>query len=152
MKLRIRLGRIALIAMLAALVLPLAQQTASAEAHHRRAALLRMTNSSRDTNRVRSVDLARRMSEVAREHSLKMARTQDLFHTNDPAKAYLQGVNWSTWGENVGVTGGSVADVHHAFMNSDGHRANILNAGFRHVAIGAVRRDGILWVTVFFWG
>lgn len=152
MKLRIRLGRVAVVAMLAIFVLPLAQQTASGEGHRRREALLQMTNASRDTNRVSSVDLTRRMSEIAREHSLKMARTQDLFHTNDPAKEYLKGVNWSTWGENVGVTGGSASDVHHAFMDSDGHRANILNAAFRHIAIGAVRRDGVLWVTVFFWG
>jgi hypothetical protein len=27
-----------------------------------------------------------------------------------------------------------------------------LNGTFRHVAIGAVRKDGMLWVTVFFWG
>jgi uncharacterized protein YkwD len=37
-------------------------------------------------------------------------------------------------------------------MNSPSHRANILNRRFRHVAVGTVRRDGTLWVTVFFYG
>jgi uncharacterized protein YkwD len=38
-----------------------------------------------------------------------------------------------------------------AFMASAPHRANILHRTFRHVAIGAVRVDGALWVTVFFY-
>jgi uncharacterized protein YkwD len=114
--------------------------------------LFRATNTSRVDHDVRRVDLSDRLSLIARRHSAKMARTQDLFHTKDPAKTYLQGVSWHTWGENVGVTPGSVADVQRAFMDSPDHRANILNPGFRHVAVGAVRRDGILWVTVFFWG
>jgi len=45
-----------------------------------------------------------------------------------------------------------VADIESAFMASLPHRQNILNKTFRHVAIGAVRVDGVLWVTVFFWG
>jgi uncharacterized protein YkwD len=53
----------------------------------------------------------------------------------------------------VGVTGGTVARLEQAFMNSDLHRANILNRGFRRVAVGAFRdADGLLWVTVFFYG
>jgi uncharacterized protein YkwD len=38
-----------------------------------------------------------------------------------------------------------------AFMASAPHRANILHSTFHHVAIGAVRVDGALWVTVFFY-
>ena len=76
-----------------------------------------------------------------------------LFHTHDPASYYLKGVSWSTWGENVGVTGGSVADLQEAFMNSSPHRANIMNERFRRVALGTYRDDdGLLWVTVFFYG
>ena len=37
-------------------------------------------------------------------------------------------------------------------MHSPVHRANILNRGFTHVAVGAIHRDGVLWVTVFFYG
>ena len=39
-----------------------------------------------------------------------------------------------------------------AFMDSPPHRGNILNREFRQVAIGTVRVDGTLWVTVFFYG
>jgi uncharacterized protein YkwD len=56
------------------------------------------------------------------------------------------------WGENVGVTTGSVAHLESMFMHSPVHRANILNPGFSHVAVGAIRSGGKLWVTVFFYG
>jgi uncharacterized protein YkwD len=53
----------------------------------------------------------------------------------------------------VGVTSGTVASIQDAFMSSSGHRANILNRGFRRVAVGTYRDgDGFLWVTVFFYG
>jgi uncharacterized protein YkwD len=106
------------------------------------------------------VDIHWQISKLARKHSIKMANTPDgaggfgkLVHTNDPASRYLKGVSWSTWGENVGVTGGSVADLQQAFMNSYYHRANIMNQRFRRVALGTYRDDeGLLWVTVFFYG
>jgi len=91
------------------------------------------------------------MSQVARRHSLAMSRASELFHTGDVGM-YLDGISWQTWGENVGFTPGDLESVQDAFMRSAPHRSNILNGGFRHVAIGAVRVNGVLWVTVFFYG
>jgi uncharacterized protein YkwD len=45
-----------------------------------------------------------------------------------------------------------VDSVQDAFMDSPPHRTNVLNRAFRNVAIGAARVDGVLWVTVFFYG
>jgi uncharacterized protein YkwD len=82
-----------------------------------------------------------------------MANKGSIFHTADPAGRYLDGVNWSTWGENVGVTGGTIGDLQQAFMDSPPHRANILNKEFHRVALGTYRdADGLLWVTVFLYG
>ena len=92
------------------------------------------------------------MSQLARRHSVRMARRGELFHTANPGSYYLRGIRWSVWGENVGYTSGDVDGLQRLFMNSPSHRANILNRRFRHVAIGTVRRDGTLWVTVFFYG
>lgn len=114
--------------------------------------MLKATNHSRFYHERQRVDLNKELSDLARKHSARMAKSKSLFHVSDPATYYLKGRNWHWWGENVGVTGGTVADVERAFMHSDGHRANILNRTFDHVAIGAVRVDGVLWVTVFFWG
>lgn len=146
--------RFAHLALIASLVggLILAGEPAMASLDQSRWPMKRETNESRVGNGIRRVDLRDRMSELARRHSLRMARRGDLFHTPNPASYYLQGKRWSTWGENVGYTSDGVERLQRLFMQSPGHRSNILNGRFRHVAIGTVRRDGVLWVTVFFYG
>jgi uncharacterized protein YkwD len=117
-----------------------------------RHAMYKATNVSRDTFKRLDVSIDRAMSKVALKHSRWMASSGKLEHTGNPAAAYLKGKSWHCWGENIAVTGGSIADVEKAFMHSPEHRANILNSCFKHVAIGATRVDGALWVTVFFYG
>jgi hypothetical protein len=57
--------------------------------------------------------------------------------------------NWRSAGENVGV-GYSVSSLFDAFMNSSGHRANILKSTYNRVGIGVVHSGGKIWVTVRF--
>jgi uncharacterized protein YkwD len=149
-----RIGRTILVAtVVATLLAGLVSVAQAGDGKYRdRWLMKKATNASRLNHERRRVDLSRALSELARKHSLAMARNGDLFHTANPSKYYLQGRKWHYWGENVGVTGGSAGGLEKAFMASAPHRANILNGTFRHVAIGAVRKDGMLWVTVFFWG
>jgi uncharacterized protein YkwD len=42
--------------------------------------------------------------------------------------------------------------VHKKFMNSSGHRANILGTQYHKVGVGIVARKGKLWVTEIFYG
>ncbi len=140
-----------LVGLLVGLVAPSAQAGTYGGKYRDRGQMLKATNASRQYRDLKRVDLNHNMSRLARKHSAKMARVGSLFHTSNPSKFYLRGTRWSWWGENVGVTSGSVRDVQKAFMHSAGHRANILNRSFRRVAIGAVRVDGLLWVTVFFY-
>jgi len=58
---------------------------------------------------------------------------------------------WRAIGENVGYNG-SVDRAHAAFMASQGHRDNILNAGYSHVGIGVVRSGSTVWITMNFVG
>jgi uncharacterized protein YkwD len=104
------------------------------------------------SDRHANVGINRTMSKIALRHSRWMASSDKLVHTSNPAAAYLKGMSWHCWGENIAVSGGTIADVEKAFMASPEHRANILNSCFKHVAIGATRVDGVLWVTVFFYG
>ncbi|MBT8240199.1 MAG: CAP domain-containing protein, partial [Acidimicrobiia bacterium] len=56
---------------------------------------------------------------------------------------------WSTLGENVGV-GPNVDRLHTAFMDSPGHKANILG-NYNYIGVGADRSpDGNLYITVVF--
>jgi uncharacterized protein YkwD len=43
--------------------------------------------------------------------------------------------NWRALGENVGY-GGSISQVHNAYMNSSGHRANILDGRWNYMGTG----------------
>lgn len=113
--------------------------------------LFQATNESRGRFDVPKLRLNRELSVAARRHSVAMSRAGELFHTPDVG-VYLQGIAWQTWGENVGFTPRDVSSMQQAFMGSRAHRNNILNRAFGQVAIGAVRVDGTLWVTVFFYG
>ena len=150
---RSSLTKIALVAALVTGLTSLAPSAATASTLTRRDRMYQATNNSRLNNGVHRVDIHLTMSRIARRHSVAMANRGYIFHTTDPSSVYLQGVNWSTWGENVGVTGSTISSIQSAFMQSSGHRANILNQRFRRVAVGAYRDDdGYLWVTVFFYG
>jgi uncharacterized protein YkwD len=150
---RTLLSRIALLAAITTSLAVLAPSPANAATRPLRTRMLSATNHSRVEHSVRKVDIHWRLSKLARRHSVAMANKGTIFHTSKPASYYLEGVRWSTWGENVGVTGGTVGELQRAFMDSASHRANILNRGFRRAAVGAYRDDrGLLWVTVFFYG
>jgi hypothetical protein len=88
---------------------------------------------------------------VARGWSTQMAQANTLSHNPGLAStisAYVTN-QWTRLGENVGV-GYDAQGLHNAFMNSSGHRANILG-DYNRVGIGAVYGgDGRLWVTVVF--
>jgi uncharacterized protein YkwD len=150
---RSAVARIALVAALATALLALGAGPSSASTTGPRAKMYRATNSSRTNHSVKKVDIHYRISKLVRKHSIAMARKGYIFHTGNPGAKYLDGVKWSSWGENVGVTGGTIGGLEQAFMDSPPHRANILNDGFRRVAVGTYRDDdGLLWVTVFFYG
>lgn len=148
---RTALARIALATMLVTGLTALAPTPAIGAT---RTKMYRVTNRSRVNHDVRRVDIHYRISKLARRHSVAMADRRRIFHTSTSGiDRYLDGVRWSIWGENVGVTAGTIRDLQSAFMGSPLHRENILNSRFRRVAVGTYRDDdGFLWVTIFFYG
>ena len=74
---------------------------------------------------------------------------KNLLHHTPSDKLQERVTKWSTLGENVGF-GGDVDSLHKAFMNSPAHKANILFFSFKHVGVGVVKKDGLMWVTVIF--
>lgn len=61
------------------------------------------------------------------------------------------GLQYSTWGENIACGFSGVDAVMKGWMNSPGHRANILNSQFTHIGISIMKSDaGIYyWVQNF---
>jgi uncharacterized protein YkwD len=90
------------------------------------------------------------LSHKAWIHSGRMADRNRLFHSADlydKVRAYRP----STWGENVGYAA-TLRRLRSLWMNSAGHRANILNPRFRRIGIGVVQARGVMWVTSIFYG
>jgi uncharacterized protein YkwD len=58
---------------------------------------------------------------------------------------------WRTYGENVAFGYSTALAVMNAWMNSEGHRANILNPNFTQIGIGVVADDSgtLYWTQVF---
>ena len=69
-----------------------------------------------------------------------------LFHNPDLGSVTS---GWSWIGENVGY-GYDVANLHAAFMNSSGHRANILKSGATHIGLGVIVDGSTVWVAEVF--
>ncbi|MEX2203979.1 MAG: CAP domain-containing protein [Actinomycetota bacterium] len=112
--------------------------------------MLQLVNDVRDRKDRRLLRVDRKLSRYATKHSQQMADLGYLFHTNDLASK-LDGRNWSIGGENVGFAS-SLRAVMGNFMDSAGHRRNILGRGFDHAAVGVVKSNGSLWVTTIFYG
>lgn len=86
------------------------------------------------------------LEDDARAHSQRMMNQDNLHHNPN-----LGGVTtgWQALAENVGV-GPSVDSLHQAFMDSSGHRQNILG-NFNYVGVGVVSESETkMWVTVVF--
>ena len=61
------------------------------------------------------------------------------------------GVSYTTSGENIAYGQQTPQAVMEAWMNSAGHRANILNASFRQIGVGHVRSaSGVSYWTQLF--
>jgi hypothetical protein len=88
---------------------------------------------------------------VARSWAAVLAGEGRLRHRPDlAAVAGAVEPRWRNAGENVGV-GGLAVGLHEAFMNSPGHRANVLSPIYNRVGVGVVVDDaGLIWVAVNF--
>lgn len=58
------------------------------------------------------------------------------------------GITYKAAGENIAKGQKSASEVVNAWMNSEGHRANILNKSYTHIGVGFVK-DGNYWSQIF---
>jgi uncharacterized protein YkwD len=110
--------------------------------------LARKINGARARVGRRTLHLDPHLSRVARHHTRAMTRRGFLFHSS-ARELGRRVTNWTALGENVGA-GSGIATLHRAFMDSAGHRRNVLLRSCRHVGVGVRRARGRIWVTVVF--
>ncbi|QYJ03459.1 CAP domain-containing protein [Nocardioides panacisoli] len=111
------------------------------------------TNAKRKQHGCRPLKEKWQLRRAARRHSKEMAQHNTLSHRlpGEPSlgKRVRQAgyTNWTMVGENVAVGYRWPGQVVNAWMNSSGHRANILNCKYRHIGVGRVVRNGRVWWT-----
>lgn len=118
--------------------------------------VLRLVNEERAKNGLNALTWAEDLAKVARAHSSDMINRGFFSHTNPDGESPFDrlknaGISYRSAAENIAYGQKSAADVMNSWMNSSGHRANILNANLREIGVGAVKdsKGTIYWTQVF---
>ncbi|HZG74056.1 MAG TPA: CAP domain-containing protein [Chondromyces sp.] len=112
-----------------------------------------LTNKERAKAGLPALALDTELSKVARKKSEDMLAKNYFSHTSptygspfDMMKQF--GISYRSAGENIAKGQRSPEEVVNAWMNSEGHRANILNKDFTHIGVGYVE-NGNIWTQMF---
>lgn len=92
------------------------------------------------------------LTDAAQRHSDDMAARNFFEHTNPDGVGPGQrvtdaGYRWSAYGENIARGQQTPQSVMESWMNSPGHRANILNCSFKNIGVGIHKGSGGPWWT-----
>ncbi|MFK8912713.1 CAP domain-containing protein, partial [Streptomyces sp. YS-3] len=97
----------------------------------------------------------RHLNASAQAHADDMA-ARDYYEHNSPEgrnagdRMSAAGYDWHKWGENIHRGPKSAADAMRDWMKSPGHRANILDCGFKDIGVGVnLSGNGPWWVQNF---
>jgi uncharacterized protein YkwD len=109
--------------------------------------IIALTNKEREAQHLTPLKENATLRKVAVAHSENMAKQETLSHELDGQKPEERikaaGYQYLSIGENVAYNDPTPAAVLEAWMNSPGHRANILNKDFTEIGVGIARdKDG----------
>ncbi len=115
-----------------------------------------LVNEEREARGVPTLVVNYSLQEAAWRHTEHMAAKRVMCHSGcgdgDPAQRIAAtGYKAATWGENVASGQRSSTQVMNAWMNSSGHRANILNPAFTDIGVAFAPAGlyGTSWTQVF---
>ena len=105
-----------------------------------------LVNVERQKNGLAPLALDSAISNVARIKSKDMSDNNYFAHqspTYGSAGNMLNkfGIRWSAWGENIAMGQKTPEEVVNAWMNSPGHRANILNTNYTQIGVGFAKNS-----------
>lgn len=115
--------------------------------------VVRLTNSARSQNGYAALVEDGALSDAAAVRAREIARS--FSHTRPSGASFSSalsesGVSYLRAGENIASGQKSASEVVNAWMNSPGHRANILNSSYSRIGSASVNIDGTLyWVQIF---
>ena len=115
--------------------------------------VIRLVNAERAKHGLKPLTYDWELSRVARYKSQDMKDNGYFSHTSPVYGTPFQmmksfGIKYRSAGENIARGQRTPQAVVNAWMNSSGHRANILNSSFTHIGVGYVA-DGNYWTQMF---
>ena len=115
--------------------------------------VIRLVNEIRTENGLRPLTYDWELSRVARYKSQDMKDNKYFSHTSPVYGSPFQmmksfGISYRSAGENIAKGYATAEAVIEGWMNSSGHRANILNSSFTHIGVGYVA-EGRYWTQMF---
>ncbi|MFE9256553.1 CAP domain-containing protein [Streptomyces sp. NPDC006879] len=117
------------------------------------AQVLALVNKERANAGCSALTINAKLMSAAQNHSEDMAAHSNMSHTgsdgSDPGQRITRaGYDWRTYGENVAYGYSTAAKVMDGWMNSPGHRRNILNCSFKEIGIG-LAQPNYYWTQAF---
>ena len=117
------------------------------------AEVIRLVNEVRAENGLKALSANWELSRVARYKSEDMSGNRYFSHTSPTYGTPFEmmrafGLSYRTAGENIAYGQRTPAAVVDAWMNSSGHRANILNASYTQIGVGYCA-SGNYWTQMF---
>ena len=115
--------------------------------------VIRLVNEIRTENGLKSLSYDWELARVARFKSQDMKDNKYFSHTSPVYGTPFQmirnfGISYRSAGENIARGYSTPQAVVNGWMNSSGHRANILNANYTHIGVGYVS-GGNYWTQMF---
>lgn len=119
------------------------------------AEVIRLVNEIRQENGLKALKANWELSRVARYKSQDMLDHKYFSHTSPTYGSPFQmiqsfGLSYRTAGENIAKGYSTPQAVVNGWMNSSGHRANILNASYTQIGVGYVK-SGHYWTPDVHW-
>ncbi|MFD3457938.1 CAP domain-containing protein [Streptomyces sp. NPDC058691] len=115
--------------------------------------LVKLVNQERSKAGCSALKLNGKLTDAAQEHSADMAETGTMSHTGSDGstpsdRISAAGYNWRSYGENVAYGYSSPSAVMQGWMNSPGHKRNILDCSFKEIGVG-LAQPGSYWTQDF---
>jgi uncharacterized protein YkwD len=119
--------------------------------------VVRLTNAERAKGGCQALKHDARLHKAAFGHSSDMAAKNYFDHTSQDGRSFLDRIRaagftgGSGWAENIAMGQRTPASVVSAWMNSPGHRTNIMNCDYNLIGVGAVKdsKGQIYWTQDF---
>ncbi|MDV2999456.1 MAG: hypothetical protein N5P05_001062 [Chroococcopsis gigantea SAG 12.99] len=132
-------------------VLPGESNPAQCRVPQKAAEVIKLTNGVRGQKNLKPLQVNCQLYEAAQKHTLDMLKAKKISHKgsdNSTLATRIQRVDYqySVVGENVASGQRSASEVVKDWMNSAGHRKNILNPEFTEIGVGYANN---YWTQVF---